>query len=160
MLFCFFYKIDILWDIPFFLQNWRAVSDSEGLLRQSRTNPAFKSVTLSSDEDGRRAEFTKWKVGTTPWFFARILCVPADMKKNEDKLRRKIHGLRTRVHKGVDTDGVISEHSLWTVSNSFLLQKNCHLNIKLKRKWKAKKAIPLQAWTGLEGSGRLRLPDF
>jgi len=22
------------------------------------------------------------------------------------------------------------------------------------------KAIPLQAWTGLEGSGRLRFPDF
>jgi hypothetical protein len=26
--------------------------------------------------------------------------------------------------------------------------------------YKKDKAIPLQAWTGLEGSRRLRLPDF
>jgi hypothetical protein len=39
--------------------------------------------------------------------------------------------------------------------------KAAHLFIKVKVKGKGKgKAIPLQAWTGPEGSRRLRLPDF
>ena len=38
-----------------------------------------------------------------------------------------------------------------------------HLNISYHTSYKGKgkgKAIPLQAWTGPEGSRRLRLPDF
>jgi hypothetical protein len=35
-----------------------------------------------------------------------------------------------------------------------------HDNHQTKWNVKGKKAIPLQPWTGPEGSGRLRLPDF
>jgi hypothetical protein len=38
-----------------------------------------------------------------------------------------------------------------------LLKKDCAVWGKYVRKGKA---VPLQAWTGLEGSGRLRLPDL
>jgi hypothetical protein len=34
------------------------------------------------------------------------------------------------------------------------------LFLNLKQKRKKGKAIPLQAWTGPEGSRRMRLPDF
>jgi hypothetical protein len=33
-------------------------------------------------------------------------------------------------------------------------------NISVKKKGKKGKAVPLQAWTGPEGSRRLRFPDF
>jgi len=45
---------------------------------------------------------------------------------------------------------------------TFCMLATCHgrpLLITLKYKGKGK-AIPLQAWTGPEGSRRLRLPDF
>jgi len=45
--------------------------------------------------------------------------------------------------------------------------KNMRIDLRLQGKGKGKgkgkskgKAIPLQAWTGLESSRRLRLPDF
>jgi hypothetical protein len=41
----------------------------------------------------------------------------------------------------------------------FVLRRTERDKIKIKDKGKGK-AIPLQAWTGPEGSRRLRLPDF
>ena len=48
------------------------------------------------------------------------------------------------------------------VMRRFLLFMNCQKKVqKLKGKGKGKgKAIPLQSWTGPEGSRRFRLPDF
>jgi hypothetical protein len=48
--------------------------------------------------------------------------------------------------------------SLYSIKHLFVLGKQCACR---EGKGKGKgKAIPLQAWTGPEGSRRLKLPDF
>jgi hypothetical protein len=48
---------------------------------------------------------------------------------------------------------------IWDLTNHSLLNK--YSILKIKTLWVTKgKVIPVQAWTGPEGSSRLRLPDF
>jgi len=71
--------------------------------------------------------------------------------------------------KGDETDGALARMymgklvkpfvSTWDVLNVLAYMRHPTMKITNKMHYKSK-AIPLQAWTGLEGSRRLRLPDF
>jgi len=62
------------------------------------------------------------------------------------------------------TDAILAQNSSWHLhgpSVRTVMPLIQVLRILVKGKGKGKgKAIPLQAWTGPEGSRRLRLPDF
>jgi len=65
------------------------------------------------------------------------------------------------INKAADTHSEYVIFTAFSVKNGYANAPECfidaHIECLVKRKGKA---IPLQAWTGPEGSRRLRLPDF
>ena len=75
-----------------------------------------------------------------------VVCVPLNVVKNS----------LSRFHKPV-YDILVGRHDTKICNIYIKLFTHRHINVKVKVK---SKAIPLQAWTGPEGTRRLSLPDF